>query len=303
MVKTTYISVMLIWSTTPLAIQWSIESGMLFGLMSRMSLGLVVLGVLFAVSRQKLIFNMQACVAYLAAGLGIYFAMSLVYWSAQYIPSGWISVIFGLSPIFTGVASIVLLDENHFTKYKTLGMVLGIIGLIVIFHTSAAMGIHSIFGVLAMLMSTVAHATSAVILKKINAPITGTQSTFGGLLVAVPLIMVTFLLSGESVGNFTTRPVLSILYLGAIATAAGFSMYYYILNKLNAVKVSLIALITPVCALLLGSYLNNEPLSVSIFVGGGLILFGLALFELPANKSSSKLCAGNELNCKSCKAS
>ncbi len=303
MVKTSYLSVIVIWSTTPLAIQWSIQSGMLFGLMSRMSLGLLVLCVLFAVTKQKLNLNMDACVAYLTAGLGIYFSMSLVYWSAQYIPSGWISVIFGFSPIFAGVASIYFLNENHFTKNKTFGMVVGTIGLFVVFHTSAAMGVHSLLGVFAMLMSTIAHATSAVLLKKINASITGTQATLGGLLVAVPLIVVTFLFSGESVGGFSVQSTLSILYLGAIATAVGFSMYYYILNRLNAVKVSLIALITPVCALLLGAYLNNEPLSMSILIGGGLILFGLALFELPSKKSYSSLYARNEFKSKSCKVS
>jgi len=40
---------------------------------------------------------------YLAAGLGIFFAMTSVYWAAQFIPSGWILVLFGLAPIVTGL--------------------------------------------------------------------------------------------------------------------------------------------------------------------------------------------------------
>ena len=288
MVKATYLSVIVLWSTTPLAVQWSIQSGMLFGLMSRMSIGLLVLALLFVITKQKLTLHKDAFIAYLTVGLGIYFAMSFVYWSAQYIPSGWISVIFGLSPIMTGVLSIFLLGENHFARNKTLGMVLGIVGLVVIFHTSAAIDMHAVYGVVAMLMSTFSHAVSAVLMKKINAPVSGTESTLGGLLIAVPLIMVTFLLSGEDVGEFTARSVISIIYLGAIATAIGFSMYYFILTKLDAVKVSLITLVTPVCALLLGFLFNDEPLSISILLGGALVLLGLALFELPGKKLFSK---------------
>ena len=228
--------------------------------------------------------NKDAFIAYLTVGLGIYFAMSFVYWSAQFIPSGWISVIFGLSPIMTGILSIFVLGENHFSRSKTIGMVLGVAGLIVIFYSSAAIELNVVYGVLTMLMSTFAHAMSAVLVKKINAPVSGTESTLGGLVIAVPLIMVTFLLSGEKAGEFTTQSVLSILYLGAIATAAGFSMYYYILNKLDAVKVSLITLVAPVCALILGALLNDEPLTLSIMLGGGLILSGLALFELPGKR-------------------
>ncbi|MEM7401751.1 MAG: EamA family transporter [Pseudomonadota bacterium] len=295
MLKATYLAVIVIWSTTPLAVQWSIQSGMLFGLMSRMSIGLFVLVMLFVVTKQKLSLHKDAFIAYLTVGLGIYFAMSFVYWSAQYIPSGWISVIFGLSPIMTGILSIFVLGENHFTISKTIGMVLGVAGLIVIFHTSAAIDMSVVHGVLAMVMSTFAHAMSAVLVKRINAPVSGTESTLGGLLIAVPLILVTFLLSGEKVGEFTAQSVVSMLYLGAIATAAGFSMYYYILNKLNAIKVSLITLVSPVCALLLGSLLNDESITISVLIGGGLILSGLALFEFLGKEAPSKINSANKL--------
>ena len=70
-VPVAYIGIILIWSTTPLAIQWSGDGvGYLFGITSRMILGVVV-------------------------GLGLFFAMTSVYWSSQFIPSGWISVLFG----------------------------------------------------------------------------------------------------------------------------------------------------------------------------------------------------------------
>lgn len=282
MVKSSYITVIAIWSTTPLAIQWSIQSGMLFGLMSRLSIGLIVLAMIFALSGQRLKFSKTTLLAYLTAGIGIYFAMLFVYMSAQYIPSGWMSVIFGLSPIITGVASIIFLGKNHFTQNKTIGMVLGLIGLIVIFYTSSSIDMGKVIGVLLMVVSTMAHAGSAVLMKKINAPITGTQSTFGGLLIAVPLIIITFLLSGHEIGEFSARAIGSILYLGAIATAAGFSMYYYILKELDAIEVSLIALVSPVIALILGILLNNEPFSIYILLGGGFIISGLVVFESKA---------------------
>ena len=42
-VPAAYIGIILIWSTTPLAIQWSgTEVGYLFGITSRMSLGVIV---------------------------------------------------------------------------------------------------------------------------------------------------------------------------------------------------------------------------------------------------------------------
>ena len=97
-----YMSVVLLWSTTPLAIKWSSEGvGFLFAVASRMSLGLAGACLVLLVLKQVLPLNKRALKTYFTSGVSIYLAMSGVYWAAQYIPSGWISVIFGLSPIIT----------------------------------------------------------------------------------------------------------------------------------------------------------------------------------------------------------
>jgi drug/metabolite transporter (DMT)-like permease len=52
-------------------------------------------------------------------------------------------------------------------------------------------------------------------------------------------------------------------------------MYYYILAHMEVSRVSLITLITPVCALVLGYVLNSEPVTLGILLGTGFILVGL----------------------------
>ena len=292
MVKTSYISVIAIWSTTPLAIQWSIEAGLFFSLLARMSIGLLVMLMIFLMTKHTFKIDKQAWYAYMIAGLGIYFSMSLVYWGAQYIPSGWISVIFGLSPIITGIISIIFLNENHFNLSKSLGMILGVTGLFVIFKTGAQISLNSFYGVLALLLSTFTHSLSAVMLKRLNASISGIDSTFGGLIIAVPLLGVTFLLLGEELATISSQAIISIIYLGAIATAIGFSMYYYILQKLNVIRVSLITLITPVSALFIGMVFNDEAITVSVILGTALIMLGLVLFEIRQEQFS----LGNKSN-------
>ena len=274
-----------------MAIQWSSLAGPLFGVTSRMFIGLFTLALIFAISKQKLSQSKDAMVAYLAAGLGIYLSMSLVYWSAQFIPSGWISVIFGLSPIMTGVLSINLLHENHFTPLKVIGMTLGVAGLLVIFSASESFGPEAIWGVCGIVIGTFTHALSAVLVKRINAPISGLESTFGGLLVAVPLFAVTYLYSGERIAELQNITIYSIFYLGVVATAIGFSLYYFILQKLDAVRVSLITLLTPICALYLGAVLNDELVTMPVVTGTCFVLIGLALFEFEQSLCRAKACS------------
>ena len=56
-------------------------------------------------------------------------------------------------------------------------------------------------------------------------------------------------------------------------------MFYFVLKHVEATRASLISLITPICALLLGHLTNNEPLNWEIIMGCLLILSGLILFE------------------------
>jgi len=67
----------------------------------------------------------------------------------------------------------------------------------------------------------------------------------------------------------------AIIYLGVIATTAGFTLYYYLLIHLAATRVALVTLISPALALLLGHAVNNEPLTLKIITGTLLILTAL----------------------------
>ena len=129
-----YIAIIIIWSTTPLAIKWSGEGvGYEFGVAARMLLGLVLLLALMMIRKIDFPWNRQARHVYLVSGLSLFLAMASVYWAAQYIPSGWISVVFGISPLMTSILAIFILKEASFSEGRLVGMLIGLAGLCVIF--------------------------------------------------------------------------------------------------------------------------------------------------------------------------
>lgn len=279
-VPAAYIGVILIWSTTPLAIKWSsVDDNFLFGVSSRMTIGVMVALLLVQLMGKKLPRHKAAVQTYLVAGLGIFGAMLSVYWAAQFIPSGWISVIFGLSPIVTGMMSAIWLGER-FTGKGLIAMLLGLVGLAVIFNGGLETGQHLAAGIAGVLLSTLIHSASAVWIKRIDARLPGLTVTTGGLSVAVPLFLLTWFLSGNSLpADLPARAGLSILYLGIIGSVLGFALYFYVLKTVAATSVSMLALITPVSALLLGHLLNDEGLTANIWLGTGLISLGLLSYQ------------------------
>ncbi len=276
-----YLGIILIWSTTPLAIKWSGEEvGFLFGVASRMLISAAVCSLIMLLLARRLPWHKQARQTYLAAGLGVYGAMMSVYWGAQYIPSGLISVIFGLNPIITGVIAAIWLQERSLTISKLSGVFLGLFGLVVIFGSGIEVKDGALYGIAAVLLAVLLHSVSAVWVKAIDAQIPALEVTNGGLLVAAPMYLVTWLLLENSwPANVPLRTTLSISYLAIFGSVLGFIMYFYVLKHIDASKVALITLITPVVALLLGQGFNNESIQPVVWLGTCCILLGMSIYQ------------------------
>lgn len=276
-----YLGVIIIWSTTPLAIKWSGEgAGFLFGVVGRMVLGTVLCLVMLQVLRVKLPWHRQARRTYLAASIGIYGAMLSTYWASQFIPSGWISVVFGLTPLVTSVLASVWLGERSLAPSKVAGMLSGLLGLGVIFASGLSLGTQAVYGIAAVSLAVLLHSASAVGVKRLGASLPALAVTAGGLLFALPFYLATwFLLDGAWPAAIPPRAAASILYLALFGSTVGFVLYFYVLKHIAAAQVALITLVTPVAALLIGSWLNGEIVSARVGAGTALILFGLAFHQ------------------------
>ena len=273
-----YISIIIIWATTPLAIKWSgEESGFIFAVVSRMTIGTLCMVFVLLIRGRKLPSHRKARLTYFSVAIQIYGAMMCVYWGAQFIPSGWVSVIFGLSPFITAIFAAIWLKERSLTIGKLLSYLLGISGLAIMFSSALTLNNTAVYGITAVLTAVSLQTASAVWVKRINAKLPAMTQVTGGLLFAFPAYIGTWLLidNGFWPQTISILNIACIVYLGLIATTIGFVLYYYVLIHLSATQVGMIPLMAPVIALYLGNVLNHEPLSFKIVLGTAFILSAL----------------------------
>jgi len=281
-----YLGVIAVWSTTPLGIQWStLGSSFAFAVMARMIIGLVICGAAMGYMGIGLPQDTNARKLYGVTGLSMFSSMLCTYWGAQHIPSGLISVIFGLSPLATGVFATLWLRTHELTPLRIGGLALSLIGLWVIFGQPWPGDSQATVGILVVLLGVLLQALGLVWIKRIglertHTPLTSLAITTGSLIVATPLFVLAWLGADRGVlpDALTLRTVVSIVYLGVFG-AVGFTLYYYIIQHLDAGRVALITLITPVTALLLGQTLNQESIPATGWLGIALIGAGLVLYE------------------------
>jgi len=233
---------------------------------------------LLAMFRVRLPLHRKALLAYLAGGLSMFAAMALTYWSSQFVSSGMISVVFGLSPLITSLGAMLWLKEESLTASKLGGMLLGVFGLLLVFHGGIDLGAGAGIGVLALFVAVVSQSLGLVWLKRIDDDSPPLAMTLGTLVVALPLFFVAwYLADGHVPEAMPERALAATVYLGVIGSVLGFVLYYYLIKHMEAGRIALITLVTPVLALLLGHGLNDEAVLPQVWLGTASIVLGLGL--------------------------
>jgi len=279
-----YFSVVLIWATTPLAIQWSSDSvSFIAAAVARMAIALAIALLVHGLLRKSLSTYWQHARIYFAASIGIFPNMPVVYWGVQFIPSGLVAVIFAMSPFVTGLMTLWLLKQNPFTVKKILALALALAGLIIIFYHQLQFNIRSIYGIASILLSCVLFSFSSVWVKKLTqqeaVKLDAFHQASGALLFSLPgLVLCWWLMDGELPQQISMKSGASIIYLSIIGSLVGAALFFYVLQRLSASAVSLITLMTPVLAIIIGKQLANEDLSSQTLTGVAIVLLALLLY-------------------------
>ncbi|MDA3808549.1 MAG: DMT family transporter [Thiomicrorhabdus sp.] len=136
-----------------------------------------------------------------------------------------------------------------------------------------------LIAILAAFMAVILHSLGSVLVKRCGTSLPPLHIVIGALWVTVIghlIIDPTALLTWP---ELQPRESAAILYAATVGSVIGFLFYFYLIRHVDAMKVALIPVITPVFALLIGHYLNNEELSLTLWFGTGIVIFGLVLFE------------------------
>ena len=275
-----YLLVVLIWSTTPLAIHWSNSSlSFIAAITLRMMMATLLVYVLLKIMREPLIVNKRDWLIYAASALGLFPNMVLVYWAAQTVPSGLMSVIMGTYPFFVGIFSVVILRENPFSATKILALLLAVFGLWVVQQAQVMAGVEDLWGVGAMVLACVIWGFSSVMVKKLGAAVSPLRMGSGSLIVSTPFFMVAWLwIDGELPTTIDHKSLVGVSYLVLAGSVLGHVLWFFVLRACSVINVSLITLITPVMAINWGM-LAGERFSLWTLVGVAVIMVALALYQ------------------------
>lgn len=207
----------------------------------------------------------------------------LLFWGEQHVSSGLAALLQATIPAFGLIFAHIHLPGERLTVARLAGVGLGVAGVGLIFSNQLSVsGEMALWGSAAIVLGAVFVSYSNVLVKARGGHLDPALLAAGQMLCGlVPLAIYAFAYEGNPAGyNWTPLAVTSLLYLTLVGSVAAFLLFYWLVQHMDVTKTMLIALLTPLCAVLLGLAVLGERLNWRTLAGGALIMLGIAIVVL-----------------------
>lgn len=214
----------------------------------------------------------------------------LVFWGEQHITSGLAALLQATLPAFGLVIAHFYLPGERMTWPKITGVSLGVLGVAVVFSNQLAIaGGKALAGSVALVLSAFFAAYSNVLVKargqKLNPAILAAGQMFFGM---IPLVIIGLWFEGSPLRfHWTMRAGIAMLYLALVGSVLAFLLYYWLVHNMEVTKSMLIALVTPVVAVVLGMVVLREEMNWRTLAGGAMIIAGIGCIVARRTKKES----------------
>ena len=205
--------------------------------------------------------------------LGVHFA--LFFRSVQLTSIAEAALLGTTAPIFTEIYSFVF-KKRPPLPMVFLGLFFAFFGAAVLVSQGSFSDTGTLGNVLAVLCS-VAMAFVLIVGKNIRKSFGVFEYTRWLFFFAACTLFVISLFAGVSVFSVSSKELPWFLFLALIPTMIGHNIFYYLIKTLNATTVAAVPLGEPIVSSLGALAFFGEPIGFSVFLGGGITLFGVFL--------------------------
>ena len=241
--------------------------------------GLVFCIVVILIQRVSLPRTFKAWLPLLIVGLtNIAIPFFLISWGELHIDSAVASILDATVPLFTILIAHFLLQDDKITLPKTLGLLVGFAGIIVLMSKDIGSSPSSLLGQAAVIVASIFYAISAIYIRKT------TEDTPGIVRSAGPLVSasITMWLGAFIFESPVTIPQLGItwialLFMGVLGSGLAFVMAFYLIHEIGPTRTTMVTYLFPLGGVILGVAFLHEQLTWHVIVGAILIVVSLVI--------------------------
>lgn len=224
----------------------------------------------------------------IAGALNSGFPFVLFAYSTLYVTAGVAALVNAAVPLFAAVVAYAWLRER-LTAARTLGVVIGFAGVLVLVWDKASFGGGSGTGwaIAAGLLASASYGIAVNYTKKKLSGVPSLVAATGSMLASTVMLAPLSLFTWPAVTP-SLRSWLAVIALGVACTAFAFILYFRLIARIGPTKTTAVTYLIPVFGMIWGLLFLHEAITTSMLVSCGIILLGTALATGSVSFASSR---------------
>jgi len=279
-VAVAYVVVALIWGSTWGAIKIGVTDVPPFVFAFARAVAVAsVLTILAVALRQPLPRSrLTLAIATIVGVINIGLTWAIIFWSEQFVPSGLVSVFGSAAPVWTALLAHFMVRGDRLSVLKILGLVLGLGGTILLIGApDAADGTAGLIATGLLALMPITWAIAAILQSRFLTKVAPIPTVAIGTWVSAVLLAPLALIQYPQGEHWTLASVLAFVWLTLFGTCFAMVVSLWLYRKLRPTTITLIQVIVPAEAILIGTLWLGEPVSLRMLGGAALVVLAVAL--------------------------
>ena len=275
-----YVSVALIWGSTWAAIKVGVNDvpPFVFAFARALAVAAVLTIISLALRQPFPRGRRTVAVAVVVGIINIGWSWAIIFWSEQFVASGLVSVFGAAAPVWTAVLAHFMVKGDRLSALKIVGLTLGLGGTVILIGApEAADDTAGLIATALLALMPITWAIAAILQSRFLrtvAPIpTVAVGTWASALLLAPLAVFQL----PQVQHWTLASVLAFAYLVIFGTCFGMVVSLWLYRKLRPTTITLIQVLVPAEAILIGTVWLGEPVTIRMLAGAALVVAAVAL--------------------------
>jgi drug/metabolite transporter (DMT)-like permease len=208
------------------------------------------------------------------------FMNAFLFTGQQYTTGAVASILFSTAPVIATGFARGLLPSDRLDSVEFLGLALGLVGVGIVVQPSFAALTGGALGKLLVLVGAANLALGSVLVSRLDSGLDALAETAWGLVLGAVLLHVLSSLLGESqVLPDTSTLVVSILYVGVVATALAYPFYFELIDVVGPVRANLVSYAVPVVTAVVGWVVLGHSVGPVTVLGFVVVAVGFVLLN------------------------
>ena len=204
----------------------------------------------------------------------------LIAYGTNKVQSYLAAILMSTTPLTGSILAHIFTKDEKITFYKSIGIILGFTGVLFLFFEKLIINDSNYFFAAIILVGSTFYSVAGILILKYLKNAGNLNVTTSTLIWAlIFLLPISFLFEDPLNSQPTMGSIISLIYLGTIATGYAWWLRFKILTRNGLIFQTQVAYLIPIFGVIFGIIVLNEQITWKVFISLIIIMLGIYIVK------------------------